>query len=166
MFSQNRWAEQKSHSIRPQRVQNEDSSILDFRDDAASTVRNDAATVLEAGSLAEPSQNDLVCLRRNMRRRIWLRRSFRLAFEWKLLVVDRKARSDPEGIDDVVPTRIGSVGMNEDAQATMVEHEPRHQCGEDVIGKGDLEHGPVTRTDPCIMPAAELYRKAFADPRA
>jgi hypothetical protein len=62
-----------------------------------------------------------------MRRCVGLRRSLRFAFDWKILVVDRKARSDPEGIDDVVPARICRVGMNEDTQAAMVEHEPRHQ---------------------------------------
>jgi hypothetical protein len=46
-------AEQKSHSVRPPQVRNENLSILGFRDDAASIVRNEAATVLEAGGLTE-----------------------------------------------------------------------------------------------------------------
>jgi hypothetical protein len=51
-----------------------------------------------------------------MRRCVGLRRALRFAFDWKLLVVDRKACSDPKGVDDVVPAWICRVGMNEDAQ--------------------------------------------------
>ena len=53
MFSQNRWAEQKSYSVRPPQVQNENSSMLGFRDDAGSVVRDAAAAMPEAGRLAE-----------------------------------------------------------------------------------------------------------------
>ena len=66
----------------------------------------------------------------------------------------------------MISARICRVGMNEDTQATMVEHQPRHQRREDLPGKCDLKHRAVTRADPNIMPAAELDEKALADPGA
>jgi hypothetical protein len=62
-------------------------------------------------------------------------------------MVDRKARSDPEGIDDVVPARICRVGMNEDIQATMVE-----QLAISAIGLG----AATAVTSPIDMPSFGL----------
>src|ERR1700733_3475750 len=48
----------------------------------------------------------------------------------------------------------------------MVQHEPRYQCREDLVGKSNLKHRRIVGTDLCIVPAAELYREPLADPDA
>jgi hypothetical protein len=101
-----------------------------------------------------------------MRRRIRLRRVFGLAYRRQFLIVNRKGRSDPEGVVDVVPSWVHRIGMNEDAQAAMIEHQPGHQGREELLGKGDLKHRAVMRADADVMPAAKLHRKAFTDPVA
>ena len=58
---------------------------------------------------------------------VWFRRSLQRTLDRQLVIVNRKPRSDPERIDDVVPLRVYRIGMNEDAQATMVEHQPGYQ---------------------------------------
>lgn len=101
-----------------------------------------------------------------MRRRIRLRRVFGLAYRWKFLVVYQKRRSDPEGVVDVVPSWVYRIGVKEDAQAAMIEHQPGHQRCKELLGKGDLEHRAIMRADADVMPAAKLYRKALTDPGA
>jgi hypothetical protein len=101
-----------------------------------------------------------------MRRRIRLLRVFGLAYRRQFLIVKRKGRSDPEGVVDVVPSWVHRIGMNEDAQAAVIEHQPGHQGREELLGKGDLKHRAVMRTDADVMPAAKLHRKAFTDPVA
>ena len=46
----------------------------------------------------------------------------------------------------------------------MVEHQPRHQRGKQLPGKGHLIHRLIVRTDFHVMPAPERDGKALADP--
>ena len=101
-----------------------------------------------------------------MRRRIRLRRVFGLTYRRQFLIVNQKGRSDPEGVVDVVPSWVHCIGMNEDAQAAMIEHQPGHKGREELLGKGDLKHRAIMRADADVMPAAKLYRKALTDPGA
>jgi hypothetical protein len=80
--------------------------------------------------------------------------------------MDRKGLADPEGIGEMVPARIGRVGVNQNAEAAMVEHQPWHQRREDIRGEGDLKHRPIMRADLDFVPAAESDHETLADPRA
>ncbi len=80
--------------------------------------------------------------------------------------MNRKRRSDPERIVGVISSWVHCVGMDENAEAAMVQHQPRYQRREMLFGEGDLKHRAVMRANAQIMPAAELHRKAFTDPRA
>ena len=64
----------------------------------------------------------------------------------------------------MVPARIGRVRMDQNAQIAMVEHQPGHQFGEYLAGKGHLVHGLIVRTDLDVVPAPERDREALADP--
>ena len=55
------------------------------------------------------------CLWGNLGHSVWLGRFLQCTFDQQLVVVNRKARSDPERIDDVIPLWIYRIGMNEDA---------------------------------------------------
>jgi hypothetical protein len=101
-----------------------------------------------------------------MRRCIRLRRVFGIGYRWKFLIVYQKGRSDPEGVVNVVPSWVDRIGVNEDAQAAMIEHQPGHQRCKELLGKGDLEHRAIMRADADVMPAAKLYRKALTNPGA
>ena len=63
----------------------------------------------------------------------------------------------------MVPARIGGVRMHQNAQGSLVEHQPRHQRRKYSV-KGDLKHRLVVRADLDVMPAPERDGKAFADP--
>jgi len=81
----------------------------------------------------------------------------------QLVAMHVKRRPDPEWIDKMIPARIGRVRMHQDAQAAMVEHQPRHQGGKQLPGKGHLIHRLIMRTDFHVMPAPERDGKALAD---
>ena len=66
-------------------------------------------------------------------------------------------------IDEVVAARIGGVGMDQDAEAGMVQHQPRHQGREHLLGERDLVHRLIVRPDLDVMPVAEPHHEAFAD---
>src|SRR3982751_2488675 len=48
----------------------------------------------------------------------------------------------------------------------MIEHQPGHQFGEYLPGKGHLVHGLIMRADLDVVPASERDREALADPGA
>src|ERR1700755_1887019 len=101
---------------------------------------------------------------RQMRRGVRLQRLFGHALARQLFVVDRQRRPDPEGIDGMIAAWVGGVRMDQDAEAEMVEHQPRHQGREDFVGEGDLVHRAIVRTYLGVIPAPEPHRKALTDP--
>ena len=49
--------------------------------------------------------------------------------------------ADPDRVDQVVAFGVGGAGVDEDAEASVVQHQPGDQRGEDFGGEGDLVHG-------------------------
>ena len=70
------------------------------------------------------------------------------------------------GSASMIPARVGRVRMDQNAQFAVVEHQPGHQFGKYLPGKGHLIHGLVVRTDLDVVPAPERDREALADPGA
>jgi hypothetical protein len=75
-------------------------------------------------------------------------------------------RPNPKRICKMIPPRIGRVRMNQNAQCSMIEHQPWHQGGKHFRGKGDLKHRLIMRTHFHVMPASQGDGKAFAYPTA
>lgn len=71
--------------------------------------------------------------------------------------------ADPDRVDQVVALGVGGVGVDEDAQAAVVQHQPGDQRGEDFGGEGDLVHGLLVRADRLVAPVAEAHAKTLAD---
>jgi len=80
--------------------------------------------------------------------------------------MDQKGLADPDGVGEMVLARIGRIGVNQDAEAAMIEHQPRYQRREDILGKGDLKHRTIMRADLRVVPAAQPDHEALADPVA
>src|SRR3979490_735690 len=66
----------------------------------------------------------------------------------------------------MIPARIRRVWMDENTQAPMVEHQPRHQRRKHLRCKGNLKHGLVVGTYFDVMPASQRDGKTLVDPRA
>lgn len=66
----------------------------------------------------------------------------------------------------MIPPRIRRVRMNQNAQRSMIEHQPWHQGGKHVRGKGDLKHRLIMRTHFHVMPASQGDGKALTYPTA
>ena len=75
--------------------------------------------------------------------------------------------------DSAGPIQIGSarwsrrgvsVRVEQNAQPAMIEHQPRHQFGEHLSGKGHLVHRLIVGADLHVVPSAKRHRKALADP--
>lgn len=99
-----------------------------------------------------------------MRRGVHHRRGFGRRRGRQLVVMDRQRTADPERIGHMIPPRVRRVGMDQNTQPAVIEHQPRHQAREDVLAKRDLDHRAIMRADPDIVPAADLHSKALADP--
>src|SRR5947207_6525654 len=78
----------------------------------------------------------------------------------------RQRRSDPERIGEMIAARVGGVGMYQNAQSPVVEHQPWHELRKDFLRKGDLVHGLIMRADLDVVPAPERDGKALAHPVA
>ena len=89
-----------------------------------------------------------------MRGRVRLQSLLCLGLFWQNLAVDQEGLADLERVDEMVLARIGRVGVNQYAQAAVIEHQPGYQRGEDLLGKGDLKHGAIVRADLRVMPVA------------
>jgi hypothetical protein len=66
----------------------------------------------------------------------------------------------------MVPPRIRRVRMNQNTQCSMIEHQPWHQDGKHLRGKGDLKHRLIMRTNFHVMPASQGDGKALTHPAA
>lgn len=71
--------------------------------------------------------------------------------------------ADPDRVDQMVALGVGGVGVDEDAEAPMVQHQPGDERGEDFGGEGDLVHGLLVRADRLVAPVAEAHAKTLAD---
>ena len=78
----------------------------------------------------------------------------------------RQRRADPERIGKMIAARVAGVGMYQNAQSPVVEHQPWHELRKDFLRKGDLVHGLIMRADLDVMPAPERDGKALAHPVA
>src|SRR4051794_24187686 len=105
-------------------------------------------------------------LGQQVRRCIWLQSLLCFGMLWQNVAMDRQRLPDPEGIGEMIPSRICRVRVNQNAKAAMIEHQPWHERGENIPGKGDLKHCPIVRAHFRIVPVAEPDYKALADPRA
>src|SRR5207302_9783773 len=74
--------------------------------------------------------------------------------------------ADPERIGKMIPARVCRVRMDQNAQASMIEHQPRHQFGKYFGGKGDLKHGLIVRTYLDVVPAPQSDGETLTDPGA
>ena len=72
--------------------------------------------------------------------------------------------ADPKWIGEMVPARIGRIGVNQNAQAAVVQHQPGHQFGKHLGRKGDLIHGLIVRPNLDVMPAPKRDREALVHP--
>jgi len=63
----------------------------------------------------------------------------------------------------MVATRVPRVGMNENAQPMMVQHQPGHERGKQAGLEGDLEHRLGMRPDWFVMPLAEADVEAIGN---
>jgi hypothetical protein len=66
----------------------------------------------------------------------------------------------------MIAPRIRRVRMNQNAQCSMIEHQPRHQGGKHVRGKGDLKHRLIMRTHFHVMPTSQGDGEALTYPTA
>jgi hypothetical protein len=73
---------------------------------------------------------------------------------------------NPKRICKMIPPRIRRVRMNQNAQCSMIEHQPWHQGGKHVHGKGDLKHRLIMRTHSHVMPASQGNGKSLTYPTA
>lgn len=101
-----------------------------------------------------------------MRRCIWFQSLLCFGLLRQDVAMDREGLPDPEGVGEMIPARICRVRMNQNAKASMIEHQPWHERGEHILGKGDLKHCAIVRADLGIVPIAQPDHKALADPRA
>src|SRR2546429_3392129 len=100
--------------------------------------------------------------------RIGIRRGrlFHLGVLRQLAGMHGKRRPDPDRIGLMIPSRVGSIRMDQNAEIAVVEHQPRDQLGKYVAGKGHLVHGLIVRTDLDVVPPPKRDREALADPGA
>src|SRR5580658_2529345 len=56
--------------------------------------------------------------------------------------------------------------MNKNAELTVVEHQKRHEIGEEACLKGHLVHRLVVRTDSLLVPPPQTHAEALGDPGA
>jgi hypothetical protein len=75
-------------------------------------------------------------------------------------------RPNPKRVCKMIPPRIRRVRMNQNTQCSMIEHQPWHQGGKDLRGKGDLKHRLIMRTHFHVMPASQGDGKALTHPTA
>ncbi len=89
-------------------------------------------------------------------------------FGWKLGCVQELGTGDPEAVGDVTTARIACVGMYENAQSPVVEHQPGNERCEKARVERDLEHRSGMGTNGLIVPSPEPVRKPhvhrFPDP--
>ena len=116
-----------------------------------------------AAMSGRPALNPLG-LRRQNRLGIRWKRQLRIGVIRQLLAMKHQGRSNPERVCQMIPARVRRVRMDQNAQAAVVEHQPRHQRRKYLTRKGDLKHRLVVRADFHVMPATQGDGKTFADP--
>jgi len=77
-----------------------------------------------------------------------------------------EGRSNPERIYKVIPARVRRVRVDQNAQAAVVKHQPRHQRGKQLRSKGHLKHCLIVGTYLHVMPAPQGDGKTLAYPSA
>ena len=80
--------------------------------------------------------------------------------------VHGKRSTDPERIGQMIPAWVGRIRMDQNAQASMIEHQPRHQFGKYFGSKGDLTHGLIMRAHLDVVPTPQGDGETLADPGA
>src|SRR5260370_26007567 len=83
--------------------------------------------------------------RTEMRLRIRRRRMVHRGLLRQSVAMHGKQSTDPERIGKMIPARVRRVRMDQNAQSSMVEHQPGHQFGKYLRGKGHLKHGLIVR---------------------
>src|SRR5882757_3708177 len=101
-----------------------------------------------------------------MRSRVGFQSLLCLSLFWQDLAMDGKRFADPERIGEMIPARVGRVGVNQNAESAMVEHQPWYQGSGNIRGEGDLKHRPIMRANLRVVPAAEPDHKTLAYPCA
>ena len=99
----------------------------------------------------------------NSVRRRWLLYGI---FVRQLLPMHGNRRPDPKRVCKMIPPRIRCVWMNQNAQCSMIEHQPWNQGRKHLRGKGDLKHRLIMRSHFHVMPASQGDGKALTHPTA
>src|SRR6185437_3081772 len=75
----------------------------------------------------------------------------------------RHRLAEPERIDRMIAIAVAGLGMDENAQALAVKHQPRHDFRELARREGNLIHGNRMRPNRHVVPAAELRVELLTD---
>jgi hypothetical protein len=82
----------------------------------------------------------------------------------QLLPMYGKRGSNPERICQMIPARICGVRMHQNAQVSVVKHQPWHQHWKYVRSEGYLKHCLIVRAYFHVMPATQGDGKTFVYP--